>query len=155
MIENVPAALLTLAIEPRTKADRERLCTGLQTLMADDPALRVSTDHQTGHVIIHGMVWARVTFGRRSFHAAANPTSGGLVQTGPYAYIRHPIYAAATYFVWAGAIDHHTAPAVAGAALLTVGAFGRMLAEEHLLVGMYPAYAAYRERTRRIVPFVF
>jgi len=55
MIENVPAALLTLAIEPRTKADRERLGTGLQTLMADDPALRVSTDHQTGHVIIHGM----------------------------------------------------------------------------------------------------
>ena len=100
------------------------------------------------------MVWARVTFGRRSFHAAANPTSGGLVQTGPYAYIRHPIYAAATYFVWAGAIDHHTPTAIAGAALVTIGAFGRMLAEEHLLVAKYPAYAAYRQRTRRILPFV-
>ena len=30
------------------------------------------------------MVWARITFGRRSFHAAANPTAGGLVTTGPY-----------------------------------------------------------------------
>ncbi|HEX3532538.1 MAG TPA: hypothetical protein VH988_36230 [Thermoanaerobaculia bacterium] len=25
------------------------------------------------------MIWARITFGRRSFHAAANPTEGGLV----------------------------------------------------------------------------
>ena len=100
------------------------------------------------------MVWARVTFGQRSFHAAADPTGGGLVQTGPYAYIRHPIYAAATYFVWAGAIDHHTPTAIAGAALVTIGAFGRMLAEEHLLVAKYPAYAAYRQRTRRILPFV-
>ena len=30
-----------------------------------------------------------------------------------------------------------------------------MLAEEHLLVAKYPAYAAYRQRTRRILPFVF
>ena len=30
------------------------------------------------------MIWARVTFGRRSFHLAANPTEGGLVTTGPY-----------------------------------------------------------------------
>ena len=101
------------------------------------------------------MLWARITFGRRSFHAAANPTSGGLVTTGPYRFVRHPIYAAAIFFVWSAALDHRTAPGVAGATLLAVGAFGRMLAEEHLLVAMYPAYGAYRDRTKRVVPFVF
>ena len=34
------------------------------------------------------MIWARITFGIRSFHGAANPTAGGLVRTGPYKYIR-------------------------------------------------------------------
>ena len=29
------------------------------------------------------MVWARLTFGKRSFHASANPTAGGLVTSGP------------------------------------------------------------------------
>ena len=52
------------------------------------------------------MIAARITFGRRSFHAAANPTAGGVVTNGPYAYIRHPIYAAAIYFIWAAALDH-------------------------------------------------
>jgi len=34
------------------------------------------------------MLWARVTFGWRSFHAAANPTEGGLVTRGPYRWVR-------------------------------------------------------------------
>ena len=32
-------------------------------------------------------LWARITFGKRSFHLAANPTEGGLVTTGPYRHI--------------------------------------------------------------------
>lgn len=101
------------------------------------------------------MVAARITFGRRSFHAAANPTAGGIVSTGPYAYLRHPIYAAAIYFVWAGALDHVSWINVGWAALLTVGAFMRMLLEERMLVERYPEYREYMTRTRRIVPFVF
>jgi protein-S-isoprenylcysteine O-methyltransferase Ste14 len=100
------------------------------------------------------MIAARITFGRRSFHAAANPTAGGLVTTGPYRWFRHPIYAAILYFCWSTAIDHHSAPAVLAALIVTIGAAIRMHAEETLLVGMYPEYAAYRARTARVVPFL-
>src|SRR4051794_28408177 len=58
------------------------------------------------------MVWARITFGRRSFHAAANPTSGGIVNTGPYRYLRHPIYTAVFLFVWPPAIHHASTIAI-------------------------------------------
>src|SRR6478672_4144707 len=51
-------------------------------------------------------LWARVTFGRRSYHVVADPTEGGLVTTGPYRYIRHPIYAASWVFTSAGAAAH-------------------------------------------------
>jgi protein-S-isoprenylcysteine O-methyltransferase Ste14 len=98
------------------------------------------------------MIAARITFGRRSFHAAADPTAGGLVTTGPYAYIRHPIYAAALYFVWAGALDHFSWANVGWAAILAAGAVTRMLIEERLLVARYPEYREYKTRTRRVVP---
>jgi protein-S-isoprenylcysteine O-methyltransferase Ste14 len=100
------------------------------------------------------MIAARITFGRRSFHAAADPTAGGLVTSGPYAYIRHPIYAAVLYFVWAGALDHASPASVSAAAVLTVGAVMRMLIEERLLVERYPEYAQYKARTRRVLPGV-
>src|SRR5438309_5048368 len=75
-------------------------------------------------------VWARVTFGLRSFHAAANPTEGGLVTTGPYAHIRHPIYTGACVFAWAGVVAHWSTTAAFLGALMIIGALVRMLSEE-------------------------
>jgi protein-S-isoprenylcysteine O-methyltransferase Ste14 len=100
------------------------------------------------------MVAARITFGRRSFHAAATPTAGGLVTSGPYRWLRHPIYAAVLYFVWSAAIDYHSPQALVAAGLVTAGAAVRMYAEETLLIGKYPEYAGYRARTSRVIPFV-
>jgi protein-S-isoprenylcysteine O-methyltransferase Ste14 len=100
------------------------------------------------------MVAARITFGKRSFHAAANPTAGGLVTTGPYRWLRHPIYAAILYFIWGTALDHRSYQAIAAAGLVTAGAVVRMYAEETLLIGTYPEYATYRARTARVIPFV-
>src|SRR6185503_2153573 len=51
-------------------------------------------------------LWARVTFGRRSYHVAANPTEGALVTGGPYRYIRHPIYTAVCMLVLSAVAGH-------------------------------------------------
>lgn len=101
------------------------------------------------------MIWARITFGRRSFHATADPTAGGLVTNGPYRFIRHPIYTAVCVFVVAGVAAHPSIAAYALAGLVVIGAIGRILAEENLLRAKYPAYADYSRRTSRMIPFVF
>lgn len=101
------------------------------------------------------LIWARVVFGRRSFHAAANPTAGGLVTTGPYRFIRHPIYAAACLFGWAGVASHWSAVSAQLGVLLLVGALVRMLCEERLMAVLYPEYREYAQVTKRIVPYLF
>jgi elongation factor G len=50
-----PEPVISLAIEPKTKADQEKLGQGLGKLMAEDPTFRVNTDQQTGQTIIRGM----------------------------------------------------------------------------------------------------
>jgi protein-S-isoprenylcysteine O-methyltransferase Ste14 len=103
------------------------------------------------------MLWARFTFGMRSFHATANPTAGGLVTAGPYRYWRHPIYAAALLFIWAGILAHGALPTLidlALGALATGMTLVRVLAEEQLLRAAMPDYAAYANSTRRFIPFL-
>lgn len=50
-----PEPVISLAIEPKSKADREKLATALQSLAAEDPTFRVSTNEETGQTIIAGM----------------------------------------------------------------------------------------------------
>ena len=50
-----PEPVISLAIEPKTKSDQEKLGVGLAKLMSEDPTFRVQTDEQTGQVVIAGM----------------------------------------------------------------------------------------------------
>jgi elongation factor G len=50
-----PEPVISLAIEPKSKGDQEKLGNGLAKLMAEDPTFRVNTDEQTGQVVIRGM----------------------------------------------------------------------------------------------------
>ena len=50
-----PAPVISLAIEPKTKADQEKLGQGLAKLMAEDPTFRVKSDVETGQTVISGM----------------------------------------------------------------------------------------------------
>ena len=101
------------------------------------------------------MAWARMTLGRRSFHAGADPTAEGLVIVGPYRFIRHPIYTTACLFGWAGALGNWSAQAALLASILFVGAVVRMLCEERLVMGWYPEYREYARTRKRMVPYVF
>jgi protein-S-isoprenylcysteine O-methyltransferase Ste14 len=100
------------------------------------------------------MIWARLTFGLRSFHYAANPTAGGLVTTGPYRFIRHPIYAAVLLIVWTGVAANWSLRAAALGLVATAMTALRIVFEEALVVERYPEYADYARRTRRVIPFV-
>ncbi|MEN3000477.1 MAG: elongation factor G, partial [Armatimonadota bacterium] len=50
-----PEPVISLAVEPKTKADQDKLLTALQRLVAEDPTLRLSTDPETGQTILSGM----------------------------------------------------------------------------------------------------
>jgi len=50
-----PAPVINVAIEPRTKADQDKLGTAIQRLAEEDPTFQVRTDEETGQTIIAGM----------------------------------------------------------------------------------------------------
>ena len=57
VLENIdfPAPVISVAIEPKTKVDQEKMGTALSKLAQEDPTFRVHTDHDTGQVLIEGM----------------------------------------------------------------------------------------------------
>jgi elongation factor G len=50
-----PEPVISIAIEPKTKADQEKLGISLSKLASEDPSFRVKTDEETGQTIISGM----------------------------------------------------------------------------------------------------
>jgi elongation factor G len=50
-----PDPVIEIAIEPKSKADQEKLALALQRLAAEDPSFRVSTDHESGQTRLKGM----------------------------------------------------------------------------------------------------
>ncbi|MEE9613701.1 MAG: elongation factor G [Thermodesulfobacteriota bacterium] len=52
---DVPEPVVSIAIEPKTKADQEKLGTSLQKLTVEDPSFKMKTDEETGQTIISGM----------------------------------------------------------------------------------------------------
>lgn len=52
---NFPEPVISVAIEPKTKADQDKMGTALQKLSEEDPTFRTHTDEETGQTIIAGM----------------------------------------------------------------------------------------------------
>ena len=51
----IPEPVISVAVEPKTKGDMEKLSKALQALSEEDPTFRVSTDQETGQTVIAGM----------------------------------------------------------------------------------------------------
>jgi len=71
-----PEPVICMAIEPRTKADQQKLSSGLAKLMQEDPTFRVTSDEETGQTLIGGMgelhLEVLVDRLRREFSVSAN-----------------------------------------------------------------------------------
>jgi elongation factor G len=71
-----PDPVIEIAIEPKSKADQEKLGVALQKLAAEDPTLRVSTDQESGQTILKGMgelhLDIKVDILRRTYKVEAN-----------------------------------------------------------------------------------
>ena len=50
-----PEPVISVAVEPKTKADQDKMALALQRLAAEDPTFRVRTDEETGQTVISGM----------------------------------------------------------------------------------------------------
>lgn len=100
------------------------------------------------------VLWARLTFGLRSFHPAANPTRGPLITTGPYRYIRNPIYAAGLMVCWPGVAVHWSAANVLLGLLITTTLVIKIGCEEKLLKEAYREYGEYARKTARLIPYI-
>ena len=51
----VPEPVIQLAVEPKSKADQDKMALALQKLAEEDPTFKVHTDHETGQTVIAGM----------------------------------------------------------------------------------------------------
>jgi protein-S-isoprenylcysteine O-methyltransferase Ste14 len=100
------------------------------------------------------LLWGRLTLGRRGFHVSAEPTEGGLINTGPYRYLRHPMYTSLLYFFWAGLFCHLSIINFGFVLAVTTGLFIRMWVEEHLVAQKYPEYKIYAKKAKMIIPFI-
>jgi len=71
-----PAPVIEIAIEPKSKADQEKLGVALAKLVAEDPSFRVSTDPESGQTILKGMgelhLDIKVDILKRSYKVDAN-----------------------------------------------------------------------------------
>ena len=71
-----PEPVIELAVEPKSKADQEKMGIALQKLAEEDPTFRVHTDQETGQTVIAGMgelhLDVLVDRMRREFHVEAN-----------------------------------------------------------------------------------
>jgi protein-S-isoprenylcysteine O-methyltransferase Ste14 len=99
--------------------------------------------------------WARIRLGKLWSATITTKEDHRVIDTGPYAVVRHPIYTGIIGAIIATALAKATLLAIVGAALVILGLWLKARIEEEFLVeelGSEP-YASYRARVPMLVPF--
>ena len=100
------------------------------------------------------MPWARRSFQPGQFNIHAEPKEGQLISSGPYKFIRHPMYASALVIIWGGILGHFSLVNLIVGLIVTVTISIRIMVEEQFLLNTYPEYADFSRKTKLIVPFI-
>lgn len=96
--------------------------------------------------------WARIHLGKLWSGGVVLREEHKVVDSGPYALVRHPIYTGLFMAVIAMALVRATPLSLLGAALFVLGFTLKARVEERFLEAALPGYAAYRRRVGMIVP---
>jgi len=100
--------------------------------------------------------WARIHLGRLWSSSVGRKADHHVVDTGPYAIVRHPIYTGITLASIATAAQRGTAAGWVGAIVMTLGWYVKARLEERFLRQQLgaEAYGAYARRVPMLVPFL-
>jgi len=98
--------------------------------------------------------WARIHLGRLWSGSITRKEGHRVIDTGPYALVRHPIYTGLIFALFATAIAQATISGLAGAALIAFGLWVKARIEERFLTTELgaDAYGAHRRRVPMLIP---
>jgi len=100
-------------------------------------------------------LWARAVLGRNWSGTVTLKENHELIVRGPYRLVRHPIYTGLLAMLIATAIAQGHIAGMIGVVLVFASFWIKLSYEEELMVNQFPdQYPAYRERVKRIIPFI-
>jgi protein-S-isoprenylcysteine O-methyltransferase Ste14 len=110
-------------------------------------------------LIIDGVyiaAWALVSMGRGTFRVMPEPAANAqLTQSGPYQWLRHPMYSAVLLAALGAAISHASLGHWLILLALIVVLLLKIHREEQYLLATYDEYSDYTTRTKALIPFIY
>jgi protein-S-isoprenylcysteine O-methyltransferase len=99
-------------------------------------------------------LWARAVLGRNWSGTVTLKENHELIVRGPYRLVRHPIYTGLLAMLIATWIEQGHIAGIIGLVLVCISLWIKLNNEEEVMQKQFPQYAAYRERVKRIIPFI-
>ena len=100
-------------------------------------------------------VWAVIAMAPHGIRAAPEPKAAQLTQTGPYRWIRHPMYTALLLMCVGWLLGDLTATRAVVFTLLCTVLLLKLRYEERLLCAHFAGYEEYRKTTAALIPCIF